>query len=323
MNFSLESNENLDFLAGGGEMGALIRSIDWSKTAVGPGTGWSPALQMMVGMLLRNRFPLILWWGPRFIQFYNDTYCPIPGVKHPMSMGQPANECWAEIWQIIGPMIEAPFCGQPATTSDDLLLIIKRKGFMEETHFKVAYSPVPDETVQPTGVGGVLGTVAEITEQVYNARQLGTLRELGARAADAKTPEQACRTAALTLCENTYDVTFALIYLVLPGGKEAILAACLGINFNDPAMADTLNIEEDTLWSLDAVVLKGETVVMSNLADKFTTLPRGRWEEPARQAIALPLTSPDQPYAYGVLINHIKPHAMHGRIEIGEPLRMI
>jgi hypothetical protein len=153
-----------DFLAGGGEMGALMRSIDWSRTAVGPVSEWSQALRMMVGLLLRNRFPLILWWGPKFVQFHNDTYRPIPGDKHRKSLGQPASECWSEIWHIIGPMIEAPFSGQPATTSDDLLLVMNRKGFMEETHFKVAYSPVPDDTVQPTGVGGVLATVAETTE---------------------------------------------------------------------------------------------------------------------------------------------------------------
>ena len=156
----------------------------------------------------RTAFPLILWWGPKFVQFYNDTYIPIPGGKHPKALGQPASECWAEIWHIIGPMIEAPFSGQPATVSDDLFLMINRKGFIEETHFKVAYSPVPDDTVQPTGVGGVLATVAETTEQVYSERQLHTLRELGARAAEAKTPEQACQTCGGNPQRDAVGCTF-------------------------------------------------------------------------------------------------------------------
>ena len=45
-----------DCLAGGGEMGALMRSIDWAKTPIGPATSWSPALRTMVRMLLVNRF---------------------------------------------------------------------------------------------------------------------------------------------------------------------------------------------------------------------------------------------------------------------------
>jgi hypothetical protein len=176
-------NQNHEaFLKGGGEMGERIRALDWSKTALGPVSRWSPALRSTVALLLQTRFPLILWWGPKFVQFYNDTYIPIPGGKHPKALGQPASECWAEIWHIIGPMIEAPFSGHPATVSDDLFLLMNRKGFIEETHFKVAYSPVPDDLVQPTGVGGVLATVAETTEQVYSERQLSTLRELGARA---------------------------------------------------------------------------------------------------------------------------------------------
>jgi hypothetical protein len=214
-----------DLFAGDGEMGALMRSIDWAKTPLGPAAGWSQTLRTMVGMLLRNEFPMLLWWGPQLIQLYNDAYRPIPGDKHPKSMGQPASECWAEIWDIIGPMIAAPFAGKPATSSDDLFLLINRKGFLEETHFKVAYSPVPDETVKTTGIGGVLATVAETTQQVYGERQLRTLRELAVKAAEAKTPEQACETAAATFADNQYDVPFALFYLLNPEGTEARLAA--------------------------------------------------------------------------------------------------
>jgi signal transduction histidine kinase/ActR/RegA family two-component response regulator len=41
-------------LAGGGEMGALVRSVDWSTTSLGLVSGWSEALRTTVGLLLRN-----------------------------------------------------------------------------------------------------------------------------------------------------------------------------------------------------------------------------------------------------------------------------
>lgn len=63
-----------DCLAGGGEMGALIRGIDWSQTPVGPVSDWSPPFRTLVGLVLRNRFPLSLWWGPELVQFYNDPF---------------------------------------------------------------------------------------------------------------------------------------------------------------------------------------------------------------------------------------------------------
>ena len=74
---------NEDCLAGGGEMGALMRSIDWSKTPIGAVETWSPALRTMVRILLVNRFQLFLWWGPHYVQFYNDASRPILGAKHP------------------------------------------------------------------------------------------------------------------------------------------------------------------------------------------------------------------------------------------------
>ena len=119
-----------DCLAGGGEMGALMRSRDWSKTAIGAVESWSPALRMMARLLLVNRFQLFLCWGPKFCQLYNDASWPALGTKHPRSMGQPASECWPEIWHIIGPLIEKPFGGGEATWMDLCYYIFALHGFL-------------------------------------------------------------------------------------------------------------------------------------------------------------------------------------------------
>ena len=135
----------LDWLAEGGEMGRRIRAFNWAGTPIGPPVSWSPALRTMVTIMLANRFPHILWWGPSYIQLYNDPYKPIPGSKHPdRALGRPASECWTEIWHIIGPLIDTPFSGGPPTWDDDICIEINRHGFVEETHFTIAYSPVPD-----------------------------------------------------------------------------------------------------------------------------------------------------------------------------------
>ena len=38
--------------------------MDWAQTPIGPVEKWSPALRMVVTLLLVNRFSMILWWGP-------------------------------------------------------------------------------------------------------------------------------------------------------------------------------------------------------------------------------------------------------------------
>ena len=299
-------------LAHGGEAGALARSIDWSRTAIGPVERWSQALRSTVALILHNHSPMLLWWGPEFIQIYNDAYRPVLADKHPRAMGQPVSECWSEIWHIIGPMIEAPFRGGPASVSDDLLLPVRRKRFVEETHFRVAYSPVPDETVPGTGIGGVLATVTETTEQMYAERQLRTLRELGARgAAEATTAEAACAAAAATLADDPWDVPFALFYLLDDAGTRAHRVATVG--FDDARLAHAAPAEVELAaapcpWPLRQVAADRRIALVSDLAHCGDALPRSPWSEPPREAIALPLASPDQATAYGVLICGVSPH---------------
>ena len=181
------------------------------------------------------------------------------------SMGQTGAECWAEIWHVLAPMVEAPFRGEPATSSDNLELFIERKGFLEETHFKVAYSPVPDESVQPTGIGGVLATVAETTEIVYGERQLRTLRALGATAADAKTPEQACAKAAAMLGANARDVPFAAFYLLDETGETAHLAASCGVQPGCDVAPATIALDAPSNWPVAEVAARRHIEIVTDL----------------------------------------------------------
>ena len=77
-----------DVLAGGGEMGALMRSIDWSTNAGRARRAWPQSLRTALSILLETGFPMYIAWGPEFTQFYNDGYRPILGsTKHPAAMG--------------------------------------------------------------------------------------------------------------------------------------------------------------------------------------------------------------------------------------------
>jgi signal transduction histidine kinase/DNA-binding response OmpR family regulator len=218
------------WIVGGGEMGKLIRSFDWSQTAIGPMKDWSPTLRMMIPFLLANRLPLLLWWGPDYVSIYNDAYRPVLGAKHSWALGKPVSECWSEIWHILKPLIDTPFNGGPATWNEDIELDINRHGFLEETHFTVAYSAVPDQAA-PTGTGGVLATVVEITDKVVAERRTVILRDLAARAGDARTTTEACKMMAETFGLHARDLPFALLFLVDSGRKTASLAAAVGVDF--------------------------------------------------------------------------------------------
>jgi hypothetical protein len=53
----------LDFLAGGGEIAARIRTHDWSGTPLGPIEGWPSCLRTALGLVFGSPFPMVLAWG--------------------------------------------------------------------------------------------------------------------------------------------------------------------------------------------------------------------------------------------------------------------
>ena len=301
------SQDALSFLEGSGEMRKLIREFDWASTPIGPIKHWSAALRTTIRIVLANRFPHILWWGPDCIQLYNDAYAPIPGAKHPKkALGRPARDCWPEIWHIIGPLIDTPFRGGPPTWNEDILLEIHRHGFVEESHFTIAYSPVPDDDTAG-GIGGVLATVHEITEKVISERRTVVLRDLAASAADAKTAEQACAVAANVLAQHDRDVPFALLYLIDPDRRRASLAGAAGVGPDLDLSQKILNLDESsaTRWPLREVVESGEIQLVEDLATRFRIVPAGPWSDPPVAAAIVPIPSNRPQMNAGVLITGI------------------
>ncbi|WP_199173253.1 hybrid sensor histidine kinase/response regulator [Pollutimonas subterranea] len=160
------------FLHGGGEMGALMRSHDWSASSLGPPSAWPQSLRTAVRLLLNTGHPMYIWWGQDGACLYNDAYRESIGPeRHPQSLGQPARQVWEEIWDIIGPQIEQVMAGGPATWNENHLVPITRHGRREDVYWTYSYSPIDDESV-PGGVGGVLVVCTETTQNVMAKKRL-------------------------------------------------------------------------------------------------------------------------------------------------------
>ena len=157
----------------------------------------------MLGVVLGSRFPMMIWWGPDLLNFYNDAYRPILRDKHPESLAAPAAELWAEIWDVAGPMARGVMAGGPATWTEDLQLFIKSGAMAEETYFTFSYSPVPGDD---GSVGGILNTVQETTAQGADRAADPDAARSGTRAAEAKSEDEAWRVAAQVLAANELDL---------------------------------------------------------------------------------------------------------------------
>ncbi len=297
----------VDIFTGGGGMGALMRAHDWSPTPVGSVETWPQSLRTALSILLASGYPMYIAWGREFVQFYNDAYRPILGAtKHPAALGQGTRECFAEIWDIIGPMFERVMSTGEQTSRRDQLLPLDRYGYVEECYFDFSYSPIRDES---GGVGGVFVTCMETTGRVLGERRLRTLRDLGARAATAKHDEDACRAAADILAANPADIPFVLLYLLDAARGQARLVATAGISRGGPAAAEVVDLASASSdgWPLAEAMEPGRAVIVDNLTVRIGALPGGPWPEAPHAALILPVASPGQERPTGMLVAGISP----------------
>ncbi|HET6395585.1 MAG TPA: response regulator, partial [Pseudoxanthomonas sp.] len=295
----------LDFMEGGGEMGALMRAKDWTATPLGPPEGWPASLKMAVRIMLASSQPIWIGWGPELIYLYNDPYKAIIGGKHPHALGRPAQEVWREIWPDIEPLLEAPRRGGQGTYVESQLLIMERNGYPEETYYTFSYSPIPDDA---GGVGGIFCANSDDTQAEIGGRQLALLRQLAADTSDARTWQEACGRAAQALAANPRDLPFALLYMLAPDGHALELAACAGIEPGHPAAPARVALDQPCPWPLEDVLRGHQPRLVADIQALFGDgLPCGAWHRPPVQAAALPVLAAGETGHAGVLVAALNP----------------
>jgi PAS domain S-box-containing protein len=181
----------MQFLTGGGTMGACIQAYDWSASPLGPIQTWPQALRSALRNALRSKFPTYLAWGPDRLSFYNDAYRPLLEGK-PDALGQPIDEVWPEIWDLLGPATERVFQGE-ASYLEDRPRTIERNGYPTATWWTFSYSPIEDETGR---VEGMLAIGHETTHRVLMERRLQFLVDLSNRLRGLTDPREVRATAA-------------------------------------------------------------------------------------------------------------------------------
>ena len=287
-----------------------MRELDWSKTALGPIEQWPQSLRTSVSTCLDCAFPIVLWWGPKLAILYNDEYVPVLGpAKHPAALGEPCKEVWAEIWDVIEPMMSQVMDRGEPTRSRDLLLHINR-GYPEEAYFSFSYSPIRAENGK---VGGIFCPCIETTDKVIGDRRLRTLRDLADQCKGADSEQATYDAAASILAANPHDVPFAMIYRVDDrideDGASAELIATAGIEAGAVASPTrvALTSSGDGPWSLAAVAGSGHTALVENLAARFEALPTGAWKSPPHCAMSLPVLLPGQQRPRAILVAAVSP----------------
>jgi PAS domain S-box-containing protein len=306
---SLDESVTQDLFAGASELSGLMRAKDWSATPLGPPEFWPQSLKTCVRIVLTSRQAMFVWWGDQLINLYNDAYKAIVGGKHPEALGQPASVVWREIWDQVGPRAETAMRRNEGTYDEALLLIMERYGYPEETYYTFSYSPVPNDL---GGTGGIICANTDDTQRIISERQLGLLRELGARVAEARDADTACRRAAAALASNRHDLSFALIYLLDPTRSRLVFCGGTTLPPGHRAAPAAVDLSDRSLWPFAEAIGGNTPVVVSGLRALVGELPAGAWDRPAAQAVVLPLASQGDTGRAGALIVGLNPYRKFG-----------
>ena len=241
--------------AGGGELGSLMRALDWERTSLGPPEEWPQSLKTAIRIVLTSRQPMFVWWGPDLINLYNDPYRDILGGKHPAALAQPASLVWREIWHQIAPRVDSVLARNQGTYDEALFLLMERNGYPEETYYTFSYSPIPDDQGQSVGI---FCANTDETQRILGRRRLATQQELAARTTDASTISEACAACIAALATNPHDLPFSLLYLKFQGADYFTLMERSG------ALAGSSNIafESLRLWPLEETLAAAAPVLV-------------------------------------------------------------
>jgi PAS domain S-box-containing protein len=295
--------------SGGGELGARMREMDWSRTPLGRVEEWPQSLRTCIRIILTSRQPMFVWWGDELINLYNDAYRSIVGGKHPQALGQPARVVWREIWDQVAPRAESAMRSNEGTYDESLLLIMERYGYREETYYTFSYSPVPNDQ---GGTGGIICANTDDTERIIGERRIRLLRELAAQTADARNWQEACRLSALGLAGNPQDICFALIYVQSESRIGLELASTLHLQPSHPAAPSTMQLDSASTWPAEEAMRSHEIQLVHDLNRLFPDLPSAAWDQPPHTAAVLPLSPSGDKGRAGIVVVGLNPYRLPG-----------
>jgi len=272
-----------DLFAGGGEAGLLMAAHDWSATAVGPVASWPASLRFAVRTILASRFPMIMTWGPQYVQFYNDAYAPFIGAKHP-AIGEDIRVTLAEGWAALAGPVDHAMATREASWLPRLPLLLERAGYREETYFTVSHAPAFDDD---GSVGGMFGVCTEVTGEVLGERRQRLLHDLSTAGGGLVDEGAVLASLESALAGDPLDLPCAAVYLERDGRLER--AATVGL-----ASAQLPESVEDPAELVAAVTGGG--------------LVGGFWADPVTDAVLLPLTAAAEDERLGVLVTGVSPN---------------
>ncbi|NEM06740.1 response regulator [Geodermatophilus normandii] len=263
-----------------------MAAFDWSTTPIGPVETWPASLRYAVRTVLASRFPMILTWGPQYTQFYNDAYAELIGAKHPGAIGDDLRITLAEGWAALQQPVEHAMATREASWIPQLLLLLERAGYREETYFTVSHAPAFGDDGE---VAGMHAVCTEVTRQVVAERRQRLLHGVSTAAGRREDERDLATQVCGALAGDLLDVPFAAVYLT---GDDARLHRVSTVGVDAAALPATAERAAE-LGDVDVAALH---------------VPGGPFGDDVGEVVALPLSGGAGREPVGALLVGVSPN---------------
>lgn len=296
-------------LTGGGNshLQELIRSTDWSKTAIGPRSAWPHSLRVALDIILHAGYPMFIWWGPELNVFYNEAYIAILGEKHPDALAKSAREVWSENWPLIADQVAQVLQGQECHIRDRLAYL-DRRGFREEAYWTFSLSPVLNEQGKVAGIFGVCNDESLKMRQERRHENIGKLSS-----AIFRCKELSSRAKAVieVLMENSRDILCAALYTDQPGNTGRYFRiACCDVSREEKIFPEMLDLagNEGPYHSVIREVQKNKKLATTDQLQHLLSGLKSEMGDPVETIAVVPLLKPGREEISGLLLCGLSPH---------------
>ena len=291
---------------------------------------WPEGLRGYVLHIMGHPSPRVILWGRNLTLIYNEACIPFFGRKHPDCLGKPAAQPWAEMWDELGPLMEASYQGK-LNKLERTPLMSSRNGCLEETYWDFTFLPIPGAQED---VIGLFLELTETTKLVLGERRQASIMTLSRRIGSADSLETLWSCYLSALEGAVEDVPYAFLYALEDDtsdaisesssneqtSKKCILRGAVGVGNDKSAVPNTFKLR--VLDEADADFVKPflqakETRSAITLNHQDGTLPKGlpatvtgrAFGEEISKAIISPITSRTGSEILGFVLVGISPCA--------------
>src|SRR5262249_50482693 len=149
---------------------------------------------------------------------------------------------------VVGKQADLVIKHHESTWNEEMLLIMERHGYTEETYFTWSYSPIG----AGDSASGLFCAVTEDTSKVIGRRRLRTIRELAIETANLRSSTEIFAAATNVLDRNPYDIPFALVYEVDAEADRAVLAGTVRLQKTSHRSVTEVGLDsEANPWNLN------------------------------------------------------------------------